>query len=229
MILNNSNDHVTKGVIIPFLSNLIAILSIFIFASCSLPIKETGTISISILSELDRTISPTITMEIDHYQITGTGPSGANFVLTDLTADSQQITDLAEGYWTLDFEAFNFDNQLIADGSTSLYVYAFTTNTTDVLLQPVTGTGNLDISLTWDETIYTDVTITATVTNQVNESTSLTLVVSGNTATYSGVLDNGYYTLNIILLDGGVSQWGRNEALRVISNNTSQVSYEIVQ
>lgn len=229
MIYDYSQSNVAKKVFLNFFMVLTAVFSIFLYASCNLPILETGTIHLTIQSEVGRTILPDISMEIDHYQITGTGPSGAEFVLSDLTSETQQITNLIEGDWVLHIKGFNINNQLIAEGSTTLYVYAFTTNTAESLLLPVTGTGTLDISVTWDETIYMNVTIEVTLINQSNESTSLTMFITGNTATYNGSLDSGYYTLNSKLLDYGVDKWGRNEALRVISNSTSQVSYDILQ
>ena len=178
-----------------------------------------------------KTIQPNIDMTIATYNISGTGPDGTTFQNNGVTGSAATINALATGNWTITVNALNSTGTIISAGYTTVVIADGQTANANVTVSPLTGTGILNISLSWPSGSITNPVITATLTPQGGTAGNITFTLGsdGVSATYqNNVINAGYYTLLVYLYDGTTFKWGAADAVRILAGQTSNGSYPIV-
>lgn len=211
-------------------------LIVFSLTSCAELITtltgEGGVLTVHIAEDnvSPRTIVPSLSMEIASYDIYGTGPYGETQESTGIVGTTNSWSNLALGTWNIQVDARNQSGIIIATGSTTVEVFQGQVSNANVLVQPVTGTGTLNLSMTWPMNSLGTPVISASLTPINGSPINLPFMISGNTATYTNsALTNGYYQLNIQLFESGDIDpaWGLTSAVRIVTGQSSEATFEI--
>jgi len=177
-----------------------------------------------------KAIEPGTDMNISTYDISGTGPGSEEFSVEDAASGPVAVNDLVAGAWAVTVSAKNTSGTVIASGSTAVAVVSGETATATVSVAPVNGTGTLTLSLSWEADLITNPSITASLTPVGSTETSITLTISGDSASFSdSTLNSGYYALNIILEDEGTQVWSLTDSVRIIAGETTSYSRSLTQ
>jgi len=207
----------------------------------------TGTLVLSFAEKLTaKTIEPTLNMEVDYYEVLGTGPGGATFQNTvDVPEDDSIVvrSSLLPGGWTIEAWAYNHDEPdatLIGYGTITVEIIAgHVLNDATVTVIPLVGEGTLTLEVSWPIGVLTNPVLEGTLVPAVDSGSSHDLGFDywddGDASTdaedYSDTWDNGYYTLTLRLLDLGGTDlvWGTVEAVRIITGEDSRKRYVLVE
>lgn len=205
---------------------------------------KAGTLVLSIKNNDSRTITPDIDMSIAMYLVEGTGPSGTSFTSDQRPNDEVFVKDeLREGDWTIKVTGKNSTGTVVGEGSVDVVVSQLSSTEAQVSVEPISGTGCTDISITWpaEETITPSITgklvPAAGVEIYLNppndnsilapEHTPIGLNFDENNKSINNSVQNGYYLLALTLNDEGKVIWTKNDMIRVITGETTTVLYEL--
>ncbi|MCL6592258.1 MAG: hypothetical protein K6U80_20225 [Firmicutes bacterium] len=193
--------------------------------------KGTLVLNISESEVQAKSIQPGLDMTIATYDISGTGPNGTSFQKDNIAAGAPvTINALAVGVWTISVNAKNSGGTIIASGVSNVLIAAEVTNNTEITVRPLTGTGELRISISWPAGIITNPSIIGTLTPVGGSATNITFTIAGNglSASYqNNAIPAGYYTLLVQLKDGSVIKWGGIESVRIIAGQTSSGEFPL--
>ena len=238
-----------KGIIVKAVFALIGI--IVLLAGCGFN-QNTGegviVLNISQGTFSAKTIVPDIEMEIAYYMVYGTGPGEATFeelIVPETTAEpvtvemlaTVEICWLAIGEWTITVKAFNENDEKIGEGTTEDVVMveknqiAYAT----VTVTPLTGKGQLKITLSWPSGIIGEPSVVGTLDEEainfgeieeglVGEGVS-TVIYESLPIDNEDALEAGYYSLIIKLKNGETVVWGAFEAVRIIAGEVTSEAY----
>lgn len=181
-----------------------------------------GMLKISIgQKEQAKTILPTF--DIDHFQITGTGPSGSNetFSMKLRDGNSSNISDLVTGTWTITVQGMNAANEILAGNSATIEIVQNTTAELDIPLSFLQdGFGDITVSLSWPQSIGINSVTAKWGANPAQEFYSEgneTIITLPGTA-------GGYYIFFIELKKDGNLYASVIEAVHVYNNQNSSSS-----
>jgi hypothetical protein len=206
------------------LSAILIFLSLLI-VSCGGDDKyvATGELLLNIEEEnVLRTLEPGIDMNISEYSIHGDGPGG--FVFDVTTADASVIIpELKFGNWTITVSAMNSAGTIIADGTETTLLQTTDTTVLSVIVRPLAGSGNLDLTLNWtkQDTYSPSVVSELTASDGTVQSLPFTINGNGDQATHQSVQNSGYYTMVLKLLDNSLLTFGHVEVVRIIKDETT--------
>lgn len=196
-----------------------------IFSGCPLISSEKGQLVLIIDNSIQKsitTIEPPVDMNVASYRVSGTGPEGASFQLSGITGSLVTVDSLSIGNWQVTVEALNDSFDIIGAGSVSVAIVAGDTTYADITVVPLSGTGELEIEVSWPSGLLNDPSVSGTLAPVGESSTDIVLTVSGDTATYqNNALDAGYYTLTLVLKEGTNEVWGIPVAVRIIAGETT--------
>ena len=191
------------------------------------------------------TLTPPISMEIDSFDVYGTGPDPATDYFEYLGIKELELSEssLTPGEWTIQVDARNLDDPndpnsdgtIIARGQATVTIVPNITTTVQIEIKPIddpSSTGTLDLTVEW-----TTGKIPGTVTIQYSlkaagstDERPMVFVKNPNNKSFElePTLDlpPGYYTLTLQLLDSGAPFWGIAEAVRIISGQTTSQVYQ---
>ena len=132
----------------------IVIISLVFFTGCEL-LLESGEGSLVIQlrsSSREVTWIPDISMDIVSYTISGTGPSdGDSFTVSDFTEDLFVQNNIAVGEWEIIIDGFNSNGDKIASTTINTIVRKRQTSVATATMRPLSGSGTLDISVSWTD------------------------------------------------------------------------------
>lgn len=185
-----------------------------------------GTVNISFNDSSARTVIPNFDMNISSYIITGDGPGSATFTET-ITEDNLVLNNLLTGTWIISVEAKNANNQTVGESQGTVTVYSNITNTLNMEITPVLGTGTFNLTLNFPQDLSETSTIQAYLQSTDDTITSIDFTTLDSTATYSALLSTGYYKLYIEIIDNQDIVWGKFDTVRIIADQISQVSYTV--
>ena len=135
---------------------LAAVLVLALMASCKESEENANAkleIAIEDRSMEARTMMPQAAlMEVRKYSVSGEGPGGQTFGPMISTENSITVSDIRSGSWTINATAMNAENNEIASGSGTFSITRGV-NSVTVVLDSMTGTGTLQLDLTWDDDI----------------------------------------------------------------------------
>lgn len=205
-------------------------LLLILFYSCNnsgqLYNDQFGTLKISLNDPSNRTVTPNFDMIISSYVITGSGPGSASFTET-IVEDSIVLNSLIRGSWNIHVEAKNSSNQTVGESLSSVDVFSNTTSILNMEINPVNGSGFFNLTLELPLDLSETSNIEAYMQSVDDIITPIELAVSGSTATHSGELVTGYYQLFVEIIDNQDVLWGKFDVVRIIAEQTSQVSYTV--
>jgi hypothetical protein len=207
-----------------------------IMAGCILPPSvekpgtTMGTLTITLASDLSRNLAPGVLLDVAQYAITGTGPGNAGFSGTVSAAEATFTRkDLEPGNWTVTVTGKNTSGTSIVYGAGVVVVEAAKSKDLPITCLPFSGTGTLDLSLSWPTATIGTPNLSFTLTPKsggANPTINFNTESSGGTTTATSVtaLPKGYYTLNIVLRDDydtGKLSWNEVRTVLILANETT--------
>ena len=213
--------------------SFLIILSLIVLGCPMPPTSETGNLTISLTSAMDRgakNLLPPIDMNVATYDVSGTGPSSATFsqqnVTTPLTVNS-----LVAGSWSITVNGKNSAGTVIGTGTTSVTVVAGQTANASVTVSPLNGNGDLSLSVSWLTGLVAAPSVSGTLTLVGGSASNINFALAGNSLSASydsgSTLAAGYYTLSLVLQDGTTTVWGGIEAVRIVAGNTTTGTFAL--
>lgn len=210
---------------------LVTALISAVLVSCQDSAEPAGTklnIRITEPESVSRTIMPaSALMEVHKYSVSGLGPGGKTFGPVLSTESSVTVESLDVGNWTISAKALNAENNELSSGSGTVFIGRGQNDMT-VTLDTITGSGNLQLNLTWDD----DITYLDSLRMDVSLLDTAGTVIS--TVTRESALNNadgisvliplaaGCHVLSVrVYDDDGSLDVGATDAVRIISGTTS--------
>ncbi len=168
----------------------------------------TGTLSMTLQDGMSRSLDPSISMSITKYIITGSGPRGTSFTSTVNSAQTVTQSEIAVGDWTVVANGYNASDVLVGTVTQSGSVTKNNTTNMTLRVAPLTGTGILNLTVTWPaEAALAAPEVTGVLTPDAGSSIPLTFSILGETATSSATVAAGYYTMVLTLRGSGIVKW----------------------
>jgi hypothetical protein len=193
------------------------------------PESGTGVLKISISSEIEfRTVLPSISMDIDHYELSCTGPGEQ--VSESIAAGTVTIQKvLLPGNWSVRIDALNADSVIIGStGNHSVTLVQGQTANETMIITPLSGTGTLDIDISWQQGELIDPSVSASLIPHGGSANAIIFNTGTTSAVYDdSSIDAGYYDLVIKVYEGSDIYWGTVDVLRIISGKTTNASFSI--
>jgi hypothetical protein len=220
-------------------SLVLCLLLLLTFTSCNLFIAQPGTLSLSFEQSLSKTIEPTSTeISITKFKISGSGPDSQSFVTEFLNytdTSSKSIDGLSAGSWNVTVNGYNDDEipKIIASKTVEVIILSGATTEKTITLEFLEGTGSMELSINWPDSIKSLNEIRGTLIPTVEGKDSFSVVTSGATlsdgrytipATIED-LPTGTYTLAISFWDANSAQMGpdfyNHESLNIYKDRIS--------
>lgn len=187
---------------------------------------ELGSLQLSLdQGATTRTITSTFDMNIARFDLEGAGPQGASFNISG-SDSSVLVGQLAAGDWTISVNAYNAVDDVIASGSTSVVVVAQETVSATIIVEPFSGTGTLELTVTWPVADVASPALVMTLVDNQDAQISLSPVIDAGagSATVTASLDTGYYSLIIQLSNGDALVIGHTDVVRILKDQTTSGS-----
>jgi hypothetical protein len=217
---------------IPFLAIIIVGVCSLFLTSCDEAVSdEKCSLNFSInsnnLLDKSRDINPILDLDlITSYRLILSGPKDETKEI-NLTDSTGSIKDLSIGYWTINVEALNTADKVIATGQSVIYL-TNKTNNVDIKLEQLEGQGKLVLSFIWDENqvvqgeTSVDCTIASDDGTVVDKSTySFESVADNNGKTgitlFVDDLEAGSYIISAKLISNEVCISGIVEPIRIVN------------
>jgi len=196
------------------------------------PAQEFGSLILALSTSgmAAKTILPPLDMDIAYYSVSGDGPGSATFSRPGVTGATVVEDSLISGAWMIAVDAFNADDYLIGTGSMGVAITAGQTTQKEVMVTPLTGTGRLDIVISWPTGKIANPIISGTLeaAGGAPQAIPFSLVAGADSTSYSYTsLDVGYYSLTLQLSDGTTDKWGAFEAVRILKDQTTEASFNL--
>ena len=145
-----------------------ALLSTLFFASCDSEQSQTTPQTRSIELHVDNTrfaknisrdLLPTDSkaLLVDHYEITGTGPTGSEPLNKTISDTTTTLSNMLLGYWTLTVSAKNASGKILAQGTKKIQI-TYDLKDISINLDALPGTGSFSIQIKWDASQISSVT-----------------------------------------------------------------------
>lgn len=189
---------------------------------------ESGNLSILVSESSNqvKTLEPDMDMDIDSYEIDGTGPSDDSFFITVSDGEQAIVEHLAPGNWTVSVNARNAENAVIGSGSASVTVIGGETAQATITVTPLNGNGTIDLTLQWDTVDIQTPVVDAELVPTEGAPVGLDFVISGSSATYTNnAVESGYYTLVVKVMDDAALVSGSVEVVRIVNGGTTSGTY----
>lgn len=191
--------------------------------------SESGTLKIILSDKMNnsKTITPSISMTIATYDITGScsGQSDVSRQGVSSSQGSVEFEELASGSWTFVVTGRNSSGNAIGSGQGSVSITQGLDATLSVIVTPVQGNGTLQLTASWSAgSVGSSPVLNATLTplGGIAGNINFSINVANGTATYSNSsIAAGYYTLSLVLTDNGTNCGGATEIVRIAAGQTS--------
>lgn len=221
-----------------FLLLLVSILAVA-FTTCqmetSAPTSTSTSLSLRFVSDAEaRTLKPdTLVLAVHSYDISGTGPDGAVFSVSGITADTYVQENLVPGSWSVIAQGKNSEGIVIVQSaSTTISLYKAATNTITLNLFPIDGTGTFDLDLSWPAAWISTPAITAILTSDAGEAITLDFAITGTSAALTTlILPRGYYELTLKLTDASFEAhlvWSKVETVLIYTDALTSKNWALV-
>ena len=211
-----------------------AIAALSLLSGCSL-YTGGGSISIRIVQEMDaKTIVPVISMDIDEYHLTCTGPGDPVGPVPISVGTTQTVENLVPGEWSVTIQANNASGIPIGQGTTTATVVMGAVTTATVVVRPMPGDGSMTMDISWTGVTLDAPNVTATMEREIDgvpTSTPVPLTLSGDSYSTDAPipLAAGYYLLTVRLYDGSVLVWDRIEAVRIVFGENTHADFPLTE
>jgi len=193
------------------------VVVIFFITGCRFLTTTEGDLLLIISPAIGKQIQ-TPDFNIASYTMSGQGPAGASFLREGITGSSVLIESLAVGSWQITVEALNASSEIIGAGSSSVNIVAGKTTEVTIVVVPLTGTGELQLTVSWPSDLLFNWSVTGTLTPLGGTTSDLVFTPGTDSATYqNAALDAGYYALTVVLREDGEAVWGAAEAVPILA------------
>jgi len=154
------------------------------------------------------------------------GPNGKTFS-KDSSSKSITIDGLAMGTWTISASGYNSDSVKIVSGSKT-FLFDNSSSSVSVQMSTCSGTGSLQISLSWDSKIA-DSKLKISMLKDGEKTEDIISISSGSSSyTYSkSNLDSGTYLLIAQIYSNDSLVAGMTEVTSIINNKTTSGSISL--
>lgn len=225
-----------------------AAIAAVLLSACGLaPLSDSGTLVMKLSSQpllTVKTIVPNLDMEPAYYDVFGEGPGTATFEQLGLTDETVIQASLIPGEWIIIVKAYNGDEPAtqIGYGTATVTILAGAVSDVTIVVEPLSGVGQLSVRVTWPEGVLIDPMVEGTLTPASGPGVSFTNATDDLSASYLSpaltdiaALPTGYYTLALWLSTGRAdgtgrdTVWGAVEAVRIVAGQLSATLFELVE
>ncbi|MEA5106067.1 MAG: hypothetical protein VB010_01755 [Sphaerochaeta associata] len=207
---------------------ILTVINFLTFASCDIQnafVNDNvgvGSVYIRVNNAISRDLlKPTIDLLIDHYSISGVGPDDRFFSEIDIEGQAKRIDDLYAGRWTFTILGKNSEDYVLGSSVVSVDVIADDVVTSNVNVTLLEGSGILSLDLSWPEGYVINPIVNGVIENSAGVQTSFAMDITNNAATYTKVLEQGYYTLSLQFSDGADLLWGTTKTVLIMKGQTT--------
>ncbi len=205
---------------------VILLLILLLFPGCSNDGDQDGNegalhIRISRGSGLSVMMNPPV-LEISSYEIIGEGPGGETCIVEDITDENVLIDGLVMGAWDFHVIGYDISDTAIAEDSAQVAIEPGGLSEWNALLTPINGVGSVLLEIEWPEGLGGNLTPVCTLT-PFPSGNEILLEYSDGTVTGNS-LPTGYYSLSISLMGTEDQVWGNAYALRILAEQTVEMS-----
>lgn len=198
---------------------------ITVILSCS-PFQDRSRYSLEIFIQSQeipgfRTILPDFDLQVTLFTVEIDGPGSDYDTILETHESLIQLDSIDPGTYSIRIGAFNQSGIQIGEGQESVVVAKAGLNTASVIISPLQGAGELEVTIEWPETDVSDPNIDAVLqNNRTGEHEAVVFdLTSGYSASYvNSSLESGSYILSIQLMDGDTPVWGTVTGIGVIKN-----------
>jgi len=203
---------------------LTVVLLLIALGGCDLLLSQagSGTIQLSYTGGTQaRSIGPGISVDIDHYVVSGESVRGQTFTET-VSEPSVAFPGLSAGYWDIVVDAYNESSVRLYTGSDRVFVNRGSTVSVMIPLVAVSGVGTLNIDLSWPDGELASPIVDAMLVPAVGDATPLAFAVDGAAASFSSnQIDSGFHTLVVKLEQDDVVVAGAVELVQIVNDQTT--------
>lgn len=206
----------------------ILLMLVFSAVTCNLNREGAGSLTLSLSNTVkSRTLLPIISMDIASYEVNLGHTSGDSLQQTT-TSQSVQFNSLRPGSWTVTVNAANAAGLTIGRGDTDVTVTSGRTAVAEVSVEPLEGTGSLEVDLEWDPSALSAPSIESELLHVDGSATSLefTSRTAGLSQYTGGGIATGYHTLILKLMDNDILSRGAVEVVRIVSDQTTRGTFD---
>lgn len=201
------------------------ILILFFAMSCTAENNSSvGGIIISISNAISRGIAPNISLDVDHYIVSGNGPNDQTFTVTlDSSEPAYSNDELLAGNWTISVNAYNSNDILIGTGEESVKITAGQSKEVSLTVYECSGQGTINVSLTVPTNDEYIINIQH-LNNGLNyDSANKTLTPDNGKIETSFLINNGFHLIRVICNNSNV-RVPAPVSLRLVKDDTINVS-----
>ena len=193
---------------------------LMMLSSCSEEASGTGTMTIMLYQNKDKTIAPDQSIEtITKYIVRGTGPGGKTFTRNS-TSSTVVMDGLPLGHWDLSASAYSSKSKELASGKVSVDLDS-EQGSFSLGLDRIRGSGSVQVRIDWDSSL-TDVHLAVTMydssTRKVCGAELTPQSGSGYTTWTSPQVPDGSYSMRISLYSGSNLVCGTSEAVKIVAD-----------
>jgi len=172
-------------------------------------------------------------MEIAAYDLFAAGPDGAEFSALGVSSSVYMKSGLRPGVWTVHAVGKNAGGvSLVQSPEAAVTLALAQTTEVSLLCVPLPGTGNLSITLAWPAESVVRGAVEATLAPDGGSAAPISFTVSDMipSASYDSAegLNSGYYTLNVLLRDAGMSNylvWSTTEPVYIFKDQVTAADW----
>jgi sugar lactone lactonase YvrE len=174
-------------------------------------------------------------VEIASYDLYAAGPDGAEFSATGVNSAVYMKSGLRPGAWKVHAVGKNAEGDSLVQSPevTATLVLAETTEVS-LLCIPLAGQGTLSIGLHWPAESVVRGAVEATLAPEGGSAAPIAFTVeeSAPNASYDSAktLEAGYYTLNVLLRDAGMSDylvWSTTESVYIFKDQVTAADWTL--
>ncbi len=214
------------------LVRLAVLLALPIMSSCMQAVPVTADLTIMISStgaERSTLVPEGVSLEVESYIISGTGPQESTFTVT-AGGPTATVSGLYVGNWTINVLGVNDLGTPISSGSTTMLLTT-EDNTVHIDLYRTEGNGSFTLDVSWDtEGLVEPMLVVYLLDAQEPEGADNPVRIvpnqGGGTARFSSQVLPGSYTVQFILKSAGVPSGGCVKVLHVLEGE--HIEYDII-
>lgn len=203
---------------------MVALASVFTGCSFDRQTKGRGTMILAMNSHsLARTLMPGIDISVDSYDIDGSGPDNTSFSVKSMRGTTYSRESIIEGIWNITVIGKNKNGNIVAGATQEITISAGKNTEVNIQCVPFSGTGALNLFLSWPTNTIDTPEVAATLTSLADaESRSLDFSILNENASWSDkAIESGYYTLSVKLKDATDDHrflWAWNETVFILKD-----------
>lgn len=172
-----------------------------------------------------RTVSPTTSLEVALFRVVATSDFGETLEASSEAAVIE-VSGVVPGTWDVAVTADNRDGETILSGSCTVYVDPAETTSVAVTLEPLSGSGEFAIELSWPDRGISDPRVVASLSRS---SSAIEVPVICDATGCSGQVTGvpaGYHLLSVEVSDGVKAVTGVVETVRILAGRSTRCSYD---